>query len=158
MTPRSAFATLSFVLLVPLALAAQALPERVRVPERQDYTNVHGGPSTVPPPIVLAPAGTVFPVVKKQGEWYLVTLAPELRKLGMPMRWYKNETQGWVHESTVEVFVAPKLRRRESRRRNLDVPRGYLNRNSSRWVVPSRSASSATRHPVHDFSVFQSNV
>jgi hypothetical protein len=95
----SAFA---LAIVLPLPVSGQALPGQVRVPERQDYTNVHGGPSTVPPPIVLVPAGTVLPVIKKQGEWYLVRLAPELRKLGMPMRWYKNETQGWVHESTVE--------------------------------------------------------
>ena len=52
---------------------------------------------------MLVPKGTVLPVLKKQGEWFLVHLAPELRKLGTPMHWYKNETQGWVHESTVEA-------------------------------------------------------
>jgi hypothetical protein len=94
--------TLTF-LLVPVAAIGQALPAQVRVPERQDYTNAHMGASSGQPVLVLVPAGTVLPAVKKQGEWYLVKLAPELRKLGMPMRWYKNETQGWVHESTVEM-------------------------------------------------------
>jgi hypothetical protein len=85
-----------------VAASAQLMPEQVRVPDRQDYTNVHMGATSTQPVIVLVPAGTVLPVIKKQGEWYLVKLAPELRKLGMRMRWYKNETQGWVHESTVE--------------------------------------------------------
>lgn len=93
--------TLALV-LVPVAGIGQALPAQVRVPERQDYTNVHMGASSGQPVLVLVPQGTVLPVLKKQGEWYLVKLTPELRKLGMPMRWYKNETQGWVHESTVE--------------------------------------------------------
>jgi hypothetical protein len=97
--------TLGIVLLVPRAFG-QPLPAEVRVPDRQDYTNAHMGASSGQPVLVLIPAGTVLPVVKQQGEWYLVRLAPELRKLGMRMRWYKNEDQGWVHESTVEVVAA----------------------------------------------------
>ena len=102
MTSRWWFGALLLV-VAQVAASAQAIPEQVRVPERQDYTNAHMGPTSTQPVIVLVPAGTVLPVVKKQGEWYLVKLAPELRKLGMRMRWYKNETEGWVHESTVET-------------------------------------------------------
>jgi hypothetical protein len=104
-TTQSWFAVVMLA-VVPAAVFAQALPAQVRVPERQDYTNAHMGPTSTQPVIVLVPAGTALPVIKKQGEWYLVKLAPELRKLGMRMRWYKNETQGWVHESTVEVVPA----------------------------------------------------
>jgi hypothetical protein len=32
-----------------------------------------------------------------------VQLIPELRKTGIVMRWYKNETSGWMHDSTVEI-------------------------------------------------------
>jgi hypothetical protein len=39
----------------------------------------------------------------RQGEWIQVQLAPELRQLGIPMRWYNNEDAGFMHESTVEV-------------------------------------------------------
>jgi hypothetical protein len=53
---------------------------------------------------VLVPAGTILPVIGRQGEWLEVTLSPELRKTGTPMRWYRNETSGFVHESTVETF------------------------------------------------------
>lgn len=108
MTTRSWFAAIMLA-VVPAVAFAQAMPEQVHVPERQDYTNAHMGPTSTQPVIVLVPAGTALPVIKKQGEWYLVKLAPELRKLGMRMRWYKNETQGWVHESTVEVVPAKPL-------------------------------------------------
>ena len=81
----------------------QAAPQQVRVPDRQANTNVHMGPSSGQPILVLVPKGTVLAVIKTQGEWFNVRLAPELRKLGTPMRWYKNEDQGFVHESTVEV-------------------------------------------------------
>jgi hypothetical protein len=37
-------------------------------------------------------------VLKKQGAWFLVQLAPELRKL-WPYGRYQKEAQGWVHES-----------------------------------------------------------
>lgn len=102
-------AVLAAMALLWLAGAGRPLgqsPAQVRVPDRQDYTNAHMGPTSAQPVIVLIPAGTVLPVVKKQGEWFQVKLAPELRKLGMRMRWYKNETEGWVHESTVEPATA----------------------------------------------------
>ena len=104
MTARSIVAGVTLALfLVPGIAFGQAAPEQVRVPDRQANTNVHMGPSSGQPILVLAPKGTVLPVLKRQGEWFAVRLAPELRKLGTPMRWYKNEDQGFVHESTVEV-------------------------------------------------------
>ena len=47
----------------------------------------------------------LVPVVGRQGEWIRVRLSPELRHVGTPMRWYRNEDSGFVHESTVESFT-----------------------------------------------------
>ena len=43
-----------------------------------------------------------MPILGRRGEWVQVQLSPELRKTGMVMRWYENETSGWMHDSTVE--------------------------------------------------------
>ena len=77
---------------------------QVRVPV--NHANIHSGPSTGNEVIVLAPKGAVLPMVARRGEWLQVQLSPDLRKTGMPMRWYKNEGSGWVHDSMVE-FVTP---------------------------------------------------
>jgi hypothetical protein len=92
--------TLTLFLLPAAVFVQTTTPQQVRVPERQVNTNVHMGPTSAQPILVLVPKGTVLPVLKKQGEWFAVQLSPELRRLGTPMRWYKNEDQGWVHEST----------------------------------------------------------
>jgi uncharacterized protein YgiM (DUF1202 family) len=81
--------------------------EHIRVPERQTHTDVKLGPSSGSIVLVLIPSGTVLPVVKRQGEWLQVKLSPELRKTGIPMRWYKSEELGFVHESTVQVVNGP---------------------------------------------------
>lgn len=77
---------------------------QVRVPT--SHANIHSGPSTGNEVLVLAPRGTVMPMVGRRGEWIQVQLPPEVRKSGMLMRWYKNETSGWLHDSTVE-FLTP---------------------------------------------------
>jgi hypothetical protein len=59
--------------------------------------------------LVLASQGTVMPMVGRRGEWVQVRLSPDIRKTGMPMRWYKNETSGWMHDSTVE-FLTPEAK------------------------------------------------
>jgi uncharacterized protein YgiM (DUF1202 family) len=87
-------------LSLPPATFGQASPERVRVPT--SYANVHMGPSSGQEVLVLVPRGTVLTVVGRDKEWIQVQLSPELRKTGMVMRWYKNETRGWMHDSTVE--------------------------------------------------------
>src|SRR5829696_8256319 len=69
---------------------------QVRVPVA--HANIHSGPSTGNEVIVLAAKGTVMPMVSRRGEWLQVQLSPEIRKTGMPMRWYKNEGSGWVHD------------------------------------------------------------
>ena len=91
---------LAFFLMVPGSAFGQ---EYVLVPERQTHTDVKQGSSSGSVVLVLVPKGTALPLIKRQGEWIQVKLSPELRKTGIPMRWYKNEDAGWVHESTVEV-------------------------------------------------------
>ena len=84
--------------------AAKAPPptgERVRV--KVGHANVHMGPTTVNEVIVLAPKGTVLPVLGRRGEWVQVAISPALRKTGMVMRWYKNEDNGWIHDSLLEI-------------------------------------------------------
>jgi hypothetical protein len=89
-------------------MPAPALPqEYIRVPERQTHTDVKAEASSGSIVLVLIPSGTMLPVVKRQGEWLQVKLSPELRKTGVPMRWYNNEDLGFVHESTVEVMKGP---------------------------------------------------
>ena len=92
--------------------AVQATPDakvlaQVRVPT--SHANIHAGPSTGNEVLVLAAKGTVMPMVGRRGEWIQVQLSPEIRKTGISMRWYKNETSGWVHDSMVE-FLTPELK------------------------------------------------
>lgn len=75
--------------------------ERVRV--KAGHANVHMGPTTVNEVLVLAPKGTVLPVLGRRGEWVHVGISPALRKTGLVMRWYKNEDNGWIHDSLLEV-------------------------------------------------------
>jgi hypothetical protein len=83
---------------------AQAPPptgEMVRV--KTGHANVHTGPTSGNEVLVLPVKGTVLPVLARRGEWIQVGLSPELRKTGMVMRWYKNENNGWIHDSMIEV-------------------------------------------------------
>ena len=91
---------------VQAAADAKVLAQ-VRVPT--SHANIHSGPSTGNEVLVLAAKGTVMPMVGRRGEWIQVQLAPEIRKTGMPMRWYRNETSGWMHDSTVE-FLTPEAK------------------------------------------------
>ena len=115
-------AVAAVVLLAPALASAQGQPQRggqgeavlapadakalaqVRVPVT--HANIHTGPSSGNAVIVLAAKGTVMPMVGRRGEWVQVQLSPEMRKTGMVMRWYKNETSGWIHDSMVE-FLTP---------------------------------------------------
>ena len=82
--------------------------ERVRV--KAAHANVHTGPTSGNEVIVLAPKGTTLPVLARRGEWIQVGLSPELRKTGIVMRWYKNENNGWIHDSMVQqVSEVPKV-------------------------------------------------
>lgn len=83
------------------AQAPQPTGEQVRV--KAGHANVHTGPTSGNEVLVLAAKGTVLPVLARRGEWVQVGLSPELRKTGMVMRWYKNEKNGWIHDSMLEV-------------------------------------------------------
>jgi hypothetical protein len=80
---------------------------QVRVPT--SHANIHSGPSTGNEVLVLAARDTVMPMVGRRGEWIQVQLPPDMRKTGILMRWYKNETSGWMHDSTVE-FLTPEAK------------------------------------------------
>ena len=86
------------------AEAPKPTGERVRI--KAGHANVHSGPTSGNEVLLLAVKGTVLPVLARRGEWVQVGLSPELRKTGMLMRWYKNENNGWIHDSMLEV-VAP---------------------------------------------------
>ena len=70
------------------------------------HANVQTGPTSGNEVLVLAAKGTVLPVLARRGEWVQVGLSPALRKTGMVMRWYKDETNGWIHDSMLEVVKA----------------------------------------------------
>lgn len=86
------------------AEAPKPTGERVRV--KAGHANVHTGPTSGNEVLVLAAKGTVLPVLARRGEWVQVGLSPELRKTGMVMRWYKNENNGWIHDSLLDVVKA----------------------------------------------------
>src|SRR6187455_845927 len=83
------------------AQAPQPTGERVRV--KAGHANIHTGPTSGNEVLLLAAKGTVLPVLARRGEWVQVGLSPELRKTGMVMRWYKNENNGWIHDSMLDV-------------------------------------------------------
>jgi hypothetical protein len=87
--------------------AAASAQEYIAVPERQTFTDVKAASSSNAIVLVLIPRGTMLPIVGREGEWIRVKLSPELRKAGVPMRWYKNEEFGFVHDSTVEIMRGP---------------------------------------------------
>lgn len=75
--------------------------EVVRV--KAGHANIHTGPTTANEVLLLAAKETLLPVLARRGEWVQVGLSQELRKTGMAVRWYKNESNGWVHDSMLEV-------------------------------------------------------
>ncbi|HET9262990.1 MAG TPA: hypothetical protein VFO14_08105 [Vicinamibacterales bacterium] len=110
-----------------MLLATSALAqEHIRVPERQTHTDVKAGPSSGSIVLVMISSGTVLPIVKRQGEWIQVKLSPDLRRRGIPMRWYKNEDLGFVHESTVEVHEGEPPPRPSQEPPPSEPPREYV--------------------------------
>jgi len=75
--------------------------EVVRV--KAGHANIHTGPTSGNEVLVLAAKGTQLAVLAHRGEWVQVALSNELRKTGMVMRWYKNENNGWIHDSMLDV-------------------------------------------------------
>ena len=99
-TSGAAVLTALFV-LGSVPAAGQEKGDRVRVPT--SHANVHMGASSGQQVLVLVPKGTILTVTGRRGEWIEVQLTPELRKTGMVMRWYKNEDNGWIHDSLLEI-------------------------------------------------------
>ncbi len=109
---------------LPLTAFAQGQPQRGGQGQRVDATanaktlarvmiptthaNIQSGPSSGNEILVLAPKGTELEMIGRRGEWIQVRLKPELRTTGILMRWYKNETTGWMHDSTVK-FLTPEI-------------------------------------------------
>ena len=75
---------------------------RARVPT--SHANVHAGPGSGSELLVMVAKETVLPVIGRRGEWVQVRLSPDLRKTGIVIRWYDNETAGWMHDSTVTML------------------------------------------------------
>jgi hypothetical protein len=82
--------------------SAKPVLQTVRVPT--SHANVHATAGSGAQILVLVPKGTVLDVIGRRGEWLNVRLTPEMRKTGIVMRWYKQEDNGWMHDSTVEVI------------------------------------------------------
>jgi SH3-like domain-containing protein len=83
------------------AEAPKPTGELVRV--KAGHANLHTGPTSSNEVLVLAAKGATLPVLARRGEWIQVGLSAELRKTGIVMRWYKNENNGWIHDSMIEV-------------------------------------------------------
>ena len=84
----------------------EAAPQEVAtVPT--SHANVHMAAGSGSELLLLVPKGTILPVLGRKGEWVQVRLNPELRKTSIVIRWYKNEDNGWMHDSTV-VISKPK--------------------------------------------------
>ena len=83
------------------AEAPKPTGEVVRV--KAGHANIHSGPTSGNEVLVLAPKESQLPVLARRGEWIQVALSQQLRKTGMVMRWYKNENNGWIHDSMIEV-------------------------------------------------------
>lgn len=133
-TRRTRRALVIALCLLPPFAAASFAQQHVRVPDRQAHTDVKAGPTSTSIALVLVPRGTVLPIVKRQGEWIQVRLSPDLRRTGMPVRWYRNEDAGFVHESTVEIVDGPlPARQAASEPEASQPPRAYVR-------VPARQA------------------
>ena len=90
------------------AEAPKPTGEIVRV--KAGHANIQTGPTSGNEVLVLAAKGTLLPVLARRGEWVQIALSQELRKTGMVMRWYKNENNGWVHDSMLEI-VKPAVKK-----------------------------------------------
>lgn len=80
---------------------AQAPKEMATVPT--SHASVHMAAGSGSELLLMVPKGTVMPVLGRRGEWVQVRLTHELRKTSIVIRWYKNEDNGWMHDSTVVI-------------------------------------------------------
>jgi hypothetical protein len=103
--PHVVVALLVGLLAFPAFAVSQAAPgrtasEQVRI--KTKHANIQAGPQSGADVLVLAPRGTVLKVIERKGPWVTVELTPDLRKTATPMRWYKNESRGYIHDSQLE--------------------------------------------------------
>ena len=103
---------LSMVLTLPAGSAfSQTAPTAPPSPAEvatvpTSHASVHMSAGSGSELLLMVPKGTVMPVLGRRGEWVQVRLNPELRKTSIVIRWYKNEDNGWMHDSTVVVTKA----------------------------------------------------
>lgn len=83
---------------------AQGPKEVATVPT--SHASVHMAAGSGSEVLLMVPKGTVMPILGRKGEWVQVRLTPELRKTSIVIRWYKNEDNGWMHDSTVAISAA----------------------------------------------------
>lgn len=83
---------------------ADAPKEVATVPT--SHASVHMAAGSGSELLLMVPKGTIMPVLGRKGEWVQVRLTPELRKTSIVIRWYKNEDNGWMHDSTVVISPA----------------------------------------------------
>jgi uncharacterized protein YgiM (DUF1202 family) len=67
------------------------------------HASVHMAAGSGSELLLMVPKGTAMPILGRKGEWVQVRLTPELRKTSIVIRWYKNEDNGWMHDSTVVI-------------------------------------------------------
>ncbi len=85
----------------PPAPKEPAAKELATVPT--SHASVHMAAGSGSELLLMVPKGTVMPILGRKGEWVQVRLTPELRKTSIVIRWYKNEDNGWMHDSTVVI-------------------------------------------------------
>ena len=97
----------ALTILAGSAFSQTAAP-RVEAPKElatvpTSHASVHMAAGSGSELLLMVPKGTVMPVLGRKGEWVQVRLTPELRKTSIVIRWYKNEDNGWMHDSTVVI-------------------------------------------------------
>jgi hypothetical protein len=95
-------------MLAALTFAQSPAPSKEQVRVKTKHANIQAGPTSGADVLVLAPRGTVLTVLERKRPWVTVELRPELRKTATPMRWFKEETRGFVHDSQLEPHASSK--------------------------------------------------
>lgn len=88
---KRSIALVFFILLAAgfLSSAASAAPAQIKV--KVATANIRKGPSLQSQVVLQAPSGSIFDVISKSGEWYLIDLSP----MG-------TRSTGYIHVSVVE--------------------------------------------------------
>lgn len=97
---KSQLLIVALVSLLAGPVSSQTPKEQVRV--RTKHANVQAGPTSGADVLVLVPRGTILTVIERRGPWVTVELTPDLRNSATPMRWYKDERRGFIHDSQLE--------------------------------------------------------